>query len=205
MKYIYQALFIIISTFILVGCIEEIGWDKLTVISEDEVPEIGVVPMKAFEEVNNIVDLLMNNFGHEPDSIIYGPTALLNEPERIVSVNCIEVVFAIASLLESYGVEPIAIAMGDKKTGKGHSVFLYKVAGYFGSLGGNFQDWQLPIYSTTKELVRAIVKGTKVYVNAYDIFNIRENFPDYDTATLPFPLKAGRFSNQIDPPLNPPK
>ena len=192
-------LFILSCT--LFGCDE--GLKYLKVLTDKEVPEAVIITTELYEDVSTLVDYLVHSFNHENDDKLYGPARVLRENEdetQRVMVGCAEGVFVIAGFMEQFDIPPIALYMGNRWSGLGHAIFLYKIFGKFGSIGLGRFDWQLPIYNTSEKLVRAVADQGGFYADSYDIFNIRVNYPNYDVSEDPLPPKAGRFQHKLNPP-----
>ena len=192
------------------GCAVDNPYFKPITLQEEEIPkgpefhlEESVLLLYHLEEM--MADVMKSPY--DPHGPLYGPAVIWNPmefPEIKVTVKCTTVVFTIARFLEDYGFQPIAVYMGSQHSlWGGHAIYIYKIGEQFGSFGGNSFDCQPPVYRHLADLIRKVAENTGQVVDGYDVFNIRENYPDYDTTIEPLRAMEAVFSNKLQPPVVP--
>jgi hypothetical protein len=178
----------LLCILLVVGCIKEgIYYPNLTTISEEEVPDsVGLLTADMGEEVRELVLSFHISKRDDPNQ----------------DIDCVTILFGIASLLEGYGLAPIAIYIGDDSSGKGHALYVYRINSKFGSFGGGLFDNNEATFTSVEKLVRYVATKDKFYADSFDIFDIRVNYPEYDLGGE-LQTYSGPFENRLVPPVEP--
>ncbi len=206
MKKTTVVLFVLLHSLVGGCAVDDLYFNPIT-LQEEEIPngpDFSLEESVLFYHLEEmVVDVL--KIPQDPYGPLYGPAVIWNPtdfPEIEVTVKCVTVVFVIARFLEDYKFPPIAVFMGNKhQLWSGHAIYIYKFGELFGSFGGNSFDCQPPVYYHLDDLIREVAKHTGQRVDCYDIFDIRDNYSDYDTIVEPLPEMEEICENKLTPPV----